>query len=103
MALVRYHIFIDEIRTTVSLTPVLSELLTLRLGAEPRTKDAHARVRAWLQGEIDRDPGAVRYGGASQRLAHLAVLRIADAALVNKRDQWLDALDTKVSKKVQPE
>jgi hypothetical protein len=60
MALVRYHVKIDKVRTTVSLAPVLSELLALKLGVEPQTRAAQAALRAWLQQEIDSDPGAVR-------------------------------------------
>jgi hypothetical protein len=90
MALARYHVMIDQVRTTVSLAPVLAELLVLKLGAKPPTQAAHAALRSWLQAEIDRDPGAVRYGRASQRLAHQAVLKIAASALISQRDDWLE-------------
>jgi hypothetical protein len=90
MAFARYHVVIDRIRTTVTLAPVLSELLALKLGAQPQTPQAGAAVRAWLQQEIDQDPGAVRHGHASQRLAHQAILHIAAPALVNRRDLWME-------------
>jgi hypothetical protein len=90
MALDRYHVMIDQIRTTVTLAPVVSELLALKLGAQPQTPTAHAALRAWLQQEIDRDPGAVRHGRASQRLAQQAILTIAAAALVGRRDLWAE-------------
>ena len=67
MPLSRYHVVIDHVRTTVSFAPALAQLLALKLGSEPQTVAAHAAVRAWLQAEVDRDPGAVRYGRASQR------------------------------------
>ena len=90
MPLSRYHVVIDHVRTTVSFAPALAELLALKLGSEPQTVAAHAAVRAWLQAEVDRDPGAIRYGRASQRLAHQAILAIAAPTLLTKRDHWLD-------------
>jgi hypothetical protein len=84
----RYHVSIDGRRTTVSLTPTLAELLALKLGADLDAPQAHAAVRTWLQGEVDRDPGAVAYGRASQRLAHLAMLAIAAPGLVAKLERW---------------
>ena len=89
MALARYHVVVHEDRTTVSLAPVLAELLALKLGTEPRSPAAHAAVRQWLQKEIEKDPGAVRHGRASQRLAHQAILFIAAPGLLSKRDEWM--------------
>jgi hypothetical protein len=86
----RFHVMIDRVRTTVTLAPVLSELLALKLGTAPQTSAAHAALHAWLQAEIDRDPGAVRYGRASQRLAHQAMLHIAAPSLLSRRDHWLE-------------
>jgi hypothetical protein len=88
MATSRYHVVIDEARTTVTLAPVLSELLILKLGAEPGTEAGHGAVRQWLQAEIEKDPGAVRYGRASQRLAYQAILAIAAPSLIAKREAW---------------
>ena len=89
----RYHVMIDQVRTTVRLAPTLAELLAIRLGCVPATDGARTAVRSWLQAEIDRDPGAVRYGGASQRLAHRAMLEIAAPILLSKRDHWLSDRD----------
>jgi hypothetical protein len=86
----RFHVMIDQVRTTVTVAPVLCELLALKLGAVPQTPAARAALRAWLQAEIDRDPGAVRYGRASQRLAHQAMLHIAAPSLLSRRDHWLE-------------
>lgn len=80
----RFHVVIDQHRTTVTLAPILAQLLAVKLGAAPDTVESHAAIRAWLQGEIDRDPGAVRYGRASQRLAHQAILAVAAPGLVSK-------------------
>lgn len=84
-----YHVHIGKKRTTVILAPALSELLTFKLGHEPQTPAGHQAVREWLQAEINRDPGAVRYGRASQRLAQVAILTIGAHHLVTKREQWL--------------
>jgi hypothetical protein len=88
MATSRYHVVIDNVRTTVTLAPVLGELLTLKLGGTPHTEVGHSTVRTWLQEEIERDPGAVRYGRASQRLAHQAIFAIAAPALTREHDKW---------------
>ncbi len=89
MALSRLHLKIRERRTTVLIPRVLVELLALKLGAEPGTPDAHAGVREWLQGEIDRDPGAIPpKGGATQRLVQQVILEIAAPGLIKKHDAW---------------
>lgn len=89
MALARFHVTIDGTRTTVSMAQVLAELLAMKRGAIPRTPEGHAAVRTWLQEEIDRDPGAVRFRRASQRLTQQAILAIAAPGLVSKREDWL--------------
>lgn len=89
MALGRYHVIVHSARTTVTLATVLEELLSLKLGTEPGSPEAHTAVRQWLQREIEKDPGAVRHGRASQRLAHQAILFIAAPGLVGKRDEWM--------------
>lgn len=90
MAQTRYHVKIKKTRTTVSIPVVLEELLSFQLGEEPRTQKARVAVRQWLQTEIDRDPGAIPpRGGASQRLAQQAILQIASAGLIKRRDAWI--------------
>ena len=89
MALSRYHVTIAEARTTVTLPEVLAELLALKRGTVPKTPEGHAAVRAWLQQEIDRDPGAVHFRRASQRLTQQAILAVAAPGLVTKRDDWM--------------
>jgi len=91
MATPRYHVQIGKKRTTIVLAPALTELLALKLGKHPGTPEGHAAIRGWLQEEIDRDPGAVRYGRASQRLAHQVILSIASPSLLSKREQWQTA------------
>lgn len=93
-----YHVHINGKRTTVILAPALAELLTLQLGHPPRSPAGHQAVRAWLQAEIDRDPGAVSYGRASQRLAHVAILAIASPSLRKKHElSNAQELDVKIS------
>lgn len=89
MAQARFHVFIDGNRTTVTMPAVLSELLALKRGAVPKTPEAHGAVREWLQAEIDQDPGAVKYGRASQRLNQQAILAVAAPGLIAKRDSWM--------------
>lgn len=89
MALSRYHVTIAEARTTVTLPQVVAELLALKRGALPKTPEGHAAARTWLQQEIDRDPGAVRFRRASQRLTQQAILAVAAPGLVSKRDDWM--------------
>ena len=98
MALSRYHVTIDETRTTVSLPDVLTDLLALKRGASPKTPEGHAAVRTWLQEEIDHDPGAVRYRRASQRLAQQAILAVAASSLIAKRDDWLLRTNVRIKK-----
>ena len=62
MADVRYHVTLDQKRTTVSMDTIVSEYLALHVGVQPDGAQAHSAVRAWLQRELDRDndPGRTR-------------------------------------------
>lgn len=92
----RYHVLIEGQRTTVSVDMTLSHLLAVKLGFNPfaDTTAAHTAVRAWLQGEVDRDPGAYvlsRRGVTnrnSQRLQKYALLFVAAAHLVKRLDDY---------------
>ena len=44
-----YHVRLGERRTTVSLDNIISVLLSLKLGHEPRTEDANSAVQSYLQ------------------------------------------------------
>ena len=91
MAHRRYHVKLGKTRTTVSIPAVLEELLSLQLGVQPKTQEAIAAVRQWLQAEIDRDPGAIPpRRGASQRLTQQVILQIASGGLIERRDAWIE-------------
>jgi len=86
--MIRYHVRLGKVRTTVSLTGVLSELLALKLGVTPGTSEAHGAVKEWLQTQLDAhsDPGRVQ---VSQWLADQAVLAVVDNILSRKYDEWV--------------
>lgn len=81
----RFHVFVKKgrgtRRTTVSLEPYLADLLAIKLGEEPRTLEAHAAVRAWIQAEQDEQNAS--YLCTNIIKEHL-VLQIADKHLSKK-------------------
>ena len=56
-------------RTTVSLDQIISVLLSLKLGYDPGSEDAHSAVRAYLQEKLDvkNDPLDERQSMAAER------------------------------------
>ena len=48
-----YHVLLGTRRTTVSLDKIIATLLSLKLGHDPKTQDAHSAVRAYLQEKLD--------------------------------------------------
>lgn len=92
----RYHLIIQETRTTMTMDMMLSALLAVKLGVDPfaDAPGAHGAVRAWLQAEVDRDPGAyvlARRGVTnrnSQRLQMLALRAVAASHLVRRLDDY---------------
>jgi hypothetical protein len=90
----RYHLIISATRTTVTMDRMLSNLLAVKLNADPfeDPQAAHSAVRLWLQSEIDRDPGAFVLAGRtvtngnSQRLQMLALRAVAAANLLRHLD-----------------
>lgn len=84
----RYHVRLGKKRTTLSLSPLLSTLLALKLGFLPDSREAHSGVRAWLQDCLDHadDPGRVY---VSQWIQDQAVLFLVDNILSHQYDQWL--------------
>jgi hypothetical protein len=46
---IRYHLILNNQRTTVSIHEVLSDLMAVKLGVEPKTEKAHRAVRQKLQ------------------------------------------------------
>ena len=76
----RYHLTLGPKRTTVSLDPLVSDLLAIRLDCVPQSPQAHGRVRTWLQQRLDQDndPGRI---GVSQWLREQAILFLVDTQL----------------------
>ncbi len=83
----RYHVYVGERRTTVSLDAALEALLVLRLGKQPGTRAAHRAVQRWLQAQLDEhdDPGRLQ---VSQWLQSQVIFEIADASLDQQYTDW---------------
>lgn len=81
----RFHIMVKNgrgtRRTTVSLEPYLADLMAIKLGHEPRTLEAHAAVREWIQAEQDEQNAS--YPCTNIIKNHL-VFEIADKSLSKK-------------------
>ena len=89
----RYHVTLGKKRTTVSLDNRLSILLSLQLGQQPQTSQAHTAVRQWLQARLDygNDPGRSR---TSQWLNSEVVQALITPELEKRYGQWiLSSLD----------
>ena len=84
----RYHVTLGTKRTTVSLDNNLSIRLSLQLGQQPQTPQAHSVVRQWLQARLDdgNDPGRSR---TSQWLNSEVVQTLITPALAERYDQWI--------------
>ena len=82
----KYHIKLGLKRTTVSLDKMLSDILSLKLGTVPESREAHATVREWLQAHLDRN-GDIRQVRVSQWLHGKAIEEIASPDL---REQYID-------------
>jgi hypothetical protein len=86
----RFHLTVtrhgETLRTTVSLEPLVADLLAVSLGETPRTRAAHTAVRAWLDkslsGWLPFDPALP----LSRQAAYLALRRVAEP-------RWITALD----------
>ena len=88
----RYHIQRDDSRTTVTLDSTICELLALKLGIFPDTKDSHKEVRQWLQNTCDKQENS-RMPNLSQWLKRNAILHIADNKLLTKHNEWQREID----------
>ena len=86
----RYHVALGKKSTTVTVDKVISDLLALKLGQDPKTDDAHAAVRDYLQQKLDEtnDP---RRTSVSQWLRQEALLDLVDTRLSAKYWRWFDA------------
>lgn len=86
----RYHIQLKDKRTTVSMDNIISELMAIKLGKTPGTKEAHSAVRQQLERFISA--GCSKDDLASYILQHIrkqAILFISDTMLSEKLlDYW---------------
>jgi hypothetical protein len=80
---IRYHIQLNSHRTTVSMDTILSDLLSIKLGTRPGTKEAHKAVRQQIDEFIERDRGRPGYGVAKY-VTEQAMLFISDSKLSEK-------------------
>jgi hypothetical protein len=85
----RFHVWLGEKRTTVTLDSPLPELLALSLSEEPNTSAATRAIARWLQERLDEhdDPGRAR---VSQWLRGQAVFHLLDTKIANRYNEWLD-------------
>jgi hypothetical protein len=74
----RFHITLGKRRTTVSIDDSVAVLLAACLGEDPGSRQATARVRAWLQERAAEGPAGA---GLNRRLFRRTVLEIADKEL----------------------
>lgn len=84
----RYHVRISHKRTTVSLDNILSALMSLYLGVEPGSPEAHKSVRIWMQERLDRanDPCRIH---VSQWIKLEIVGELISKDLAEKYGDWL--------------
>lgn len=85
---VTYHIQLDKGRTTVSVDKIVSDLLSLKLNAEPGTREAHKVVRKQLEEFIAHDTG--RSGDQLSRyLQDQAILFLVHKRLADKYGNYM--------------
>jgi hypothetical protein len=85
----RYHVVLGKKSTTVTVDTIISDLLALKLGHDPKTEDARAAVRDYLQEKLDdkNDPG---WTSVSQWLRQEVLLDLVDKKLSDKYCRWFD-------------
>ena len=49
----QFHVRREGKRTTITLLPILEELLTIKIGSLPDEKDSLKKARRWLQEQVD--------------------------------------------------
>ncbi len=95
----RYHVRVRKWRTTLSLDYCLAGLLAAKLGAEPGTAEAHRRVRAWLQEQVDE---SADISGLNRHIMRRAILAITDKLLSNRCAVWIDKISENGSARLRP-
>ena len=81
--MVRYHIQLQEHRTTISMDKIVSDLLAIKLGEKPDTKEAHSAVRKQLDKFIAHDRGRGGYQ-LGRYVTEQSVLLISDKMVSEK-------------------
>lgn len=86
----RYHIQLNNRRTTITLDTVLSELLAIKLGYSPDDKRAHSAVRDWLEPMIIENMGGnlPTNSRVSQWTRRYAIEAIANPKLISQVIDW---------------
>jgi hypothetical protein len=74
---------LQEHRTTISMDKIVSDLLAIKLGTKPDTKEAHSAVRKQLDKFIARDRGRAGYQ-LGRYVTEQSVLFISDNMLSDK-------------------
>jgi hypothetical protein len=84
-----HHVYLGERRTTVTLDDSIACFMALKLRLEPRSEEAKAAIRDWLQDQLDEhdDPDRV---SVSQWLRFQAIRYLVDKKLSTKYEHWLD-------------
>jgi hypothetical protein len=86
----RYHVVLGKKSTTVTVDKTLCDLLALKLGHDPRSDDARAAIRAYLQEKLD-DKNDPRQTSVSQWLRQEVLLDLVDKKLSGKYWRWFEA------------
>jgi hypothetical protein len=73
--------------TTVSLTKLLSDLLAIKLGITPETKEARQAITKYLQGLLGDDLGRGSIG-LSRYMTDQTILFISDKSLSDKYNKF---------------
>lgn len=82
----RYHIQLNNKRTTISVDNIISQLLAFKLGYHPADTAAHPAIRAWFEQTIRENLGNNLPGHSrvSQWARTYAIEAVADHELMAK-------------------
>ncbi len=83
MKTIRYHVQLANHRTTISLEKTISDLMSIKLGFRPGTKESHQAVRKQLDSFIEHDRGRGGHG-LGLYISEQAVLFVSDKTLSKK-------------------
>lgn len=86
----RYHIQLKNHRTTVSLDKIISDMMAIKLGEIPGTKQAHRVVRQQLEefSSPDSDKDSTSY--ILCKIKTESILFITDKIISDKYWEWWD-------------